>query len=185
MRCCPGPGRRVRSTPGAPTRHVVRKGSAYGLRLEADVWLDASIFERLLDDATSPKAPPDKVPGMLEQALDVSGGPFLAELPEHGAWCDRERERLDTRYGAAAAALLRHLEGEGRHERAALWAQRLIARDPCAEEAYRVLMRAQFRGGDRAGALRSYERCVAALEKASVRQDIAPFTDFLARLVAP
>jgi DNA-binding SARP family transcriptional activator len=42
--------------------------------------------------------------------------------------------------------------------------ERLLAQDPCWEGAYRMMMLAYSRQGDRAMALRAYGRCVQILE---------------------
>jgi len=39
------------------------------------------------------------------------------------------------------------------------WSQKIIAADPCWEDAYRLAMRAYMAGGNRPLAIRAYEQC--------------------------
>ncbi|HBN09284.1 MAG TPA: hypothetical protein DD435_11780 [Cyanobacteria bacterium UBA8530] len=150
---------------GKPSRFIVRKGANYGLDL-ASIWLDCEEFEKKLDLAQSLEASgvEDPVPH-YQQALSLSEGEFLKEFPSYDSWCERERERLEDRYLESALRLARLLLSRGEDAACAAWIQRLIERAPCAEEAYRFLMLAHYRQGDRTMALRTYERCLSVLEE--------------------
>ena len=43
------------------------------------------------------------------------------------------------------------------------WGQKVLALDPCWEDAYRLLMRAHMANGNRPTAVRAYQQCVQAL----------------------
>ncbi len=150
---------------GQEPRHIARQGTAYALRLGDDLTLDVVDFERLLDAAAVVEASGDDPGALAEEALALFDGDFLAEFTEYGDWCDRERERLAARFSDQAARHARRLLLGGNCEGCAGWAGRLLALDPCAEQAYRLLMAAQYRLGDRTGALRTYERCAETLER--------------------
>ncbi|MDB5099280.1 MAG: transcriptional activator protein [Cyanobacteria bacterium RYN_339] len=157
---------------GAATRFIVRDGATYGLGPE--VWIDALEFERLLDMARG-----DDDIQTLQQALALYEGPFLpdTELSEvYG-----ERERLAERFADGAIRLARALARQRDDAGCAEWAQRLIARDRCMEEAYRLLMIAQYRQGDRGLAIRTYDRCVVAL---SDELDVDPLPETQALFAA-
>jgi DNA-binding SARP family transcriptional activator len=85
-----------------------------------------------------------------------------------GSYDDRivaERDRLRT---DALAALLRLSEdalASGADEPAAAYARRALAVDNLSEPAYRLLMTASARLGNRAEAYRTYHRCVEVLRK--------------------
>ncbi|HEY9723982.1 MAG TPA: BTAD domain-containing putative transcriptional regulator, partial [Oscillatoriaceae cyanobacterium] len=145
---------------GKPGRYVLKQGTSY--RLSEDAWLDAREFERLLAaaDAFEDEA---AIP-LYREALTLCEGPFLAEFPQYDAWCDRERERLAALYREGACRLARLLVDRGDAE-AASWAERVLEREPCAEEAARALMTAQAHAGDRAQAIRTYDRLVVALDE--------------------
>ena len=84
-------------------------------------------------------------------------------ITAHEAWCDRERERLAHRFADGALRLALLLARRGDDAGCAEWAGKLLGLDPLAEEAYRLLMVAQYRQGDRAQALKTYDKCVITL----------------------
>jgi DNA-binding SARP family transcriptional activator len=151
--------------PDAPSAYVAREGSAYRLRPEADLWLDAGEFEqaceaglRLIEGgATKPAL------GHLQHALDLYAGDYLPDAPAED-WAVAERERLLSLYLRAADALGGALVAHGRADEAVEICQRILARDPCWERAYRMMMQAYARQGNRPQALRAYQRCVQVLD---------------------
>src|SRR5262249_58918228 len=85
------------------------------------------------------------------------GEPFLPG--EDGPWVEQKRrERADVRSRALdvlAEASLR----SGDAAEAVKWAEQAIALEPFRETGYRRLMEAHVAAGNRAEALRAYERC--------------------------
>ncbi|MDX1615021.1 MAG: BTAD domain-containing putative transcriptional regulator, partial [Candidatus Promineifilaceae bacterium] len=156
------PGR----TRNAPSAYVTRDGTLYGLRPEADLWIDAAEFDRLVDqgdaafhhDAEAALDP-------YRQAVDLYEGEFLAEHP-YAEWCSEERERLHARFLSTADRLARTLAAKSLWEETVAVCQLILAHDDCWEEAYRLLMRAQAAMGNRAQALQIYARCRQRLEAA-------------------
>ncbi len=154
------PGRQA----DAPFAFIVRDGSAYRIRPEADLWIDAAAFEaacaaggRLLDSGDAAAAA-----ATLEAALALYAGDYLADAL-YEDWAAAERERLLTLYLRTADRLAAlHLE-DGRADAAIAVAAGILARDPCWERAYRLLMLAHARQGNRPLALRAYQRCAATL----------------------
>lgn len=150
---------------GGSPRFIRKEGASYGLMTGPDVWIDAAEFERLLEAAEAMEALGENPLDLYRQALELSEGDFLADFPQYEAWCERERERLADRYKEGSLKLARLLFAQEDDAGAAQWAQRLIERDLCAEEAYRIAMAAHYRMGDRPMALRTYDRCVIALDE--------------------
>ena len=74
-----------------------------------------------------------------------------------------ERERLRARYLTLLAHLADYHYGAGNHEVCLDYAWRLLACDPCREDAHRLIMRCYVRQGERAEALRHYRLCVDIL----------------------
>jgi DNA-binding SARP family transcriptional activator len=100
----------------------------------------------------------------LTRAVDLYRGPLL-EGADSTEWLATERRRLDELAAAAMARLARaHAEAEDLPA-AAQVLRRWLEVDPCAEEAYRQLMRTLDAAGDRAGALQLYQRCVDVLQR--------------------
>ncbi len=150
---------------GSHPRFIQRDGASYGLLVGGDVWIDVAEFERLLEAGQAMEALGENPVELYRQAMELSEGDFLADFTQYDAWCERERERLADRYKEGSLKLARLLFAQGDDEGAATWSQRLIERDTCAEEAYRIAMAAQYRQGDRPMALRTYDRCVVALDE--------------------
>lgn len=160
---------------GQPGRYVLKQGTSY--RLAEDAWLDAREFERLL--AAAEAFEDEAAVPLYREALALYEGPFLAELPQYDAWCERVRDRLAGLFRAGACRFARLILERDPVE-AAQWAERVLAAEPCAEEAARVLMTAQARAGDRALAIRTYDRLVVALDE-ELDVDPTPETQALYR----
>jgi DNA-binding SARP family transcriptional activator len=114
-----------------------------------EVWLDVEEIERRLDS------------GDLEGAVELYGGPFLADLainePEFDHWADRQREDLRRKFRRAALDLAKQAVSAGDTEAAAAYCRRLVNADPLDDEAQHLLIECLHARGDRVGALRQYE----------------------------
>ncbi len=114
-----------------------------------EVWLDVEEIERRLAS------------GDLEGAVELYGGPFLADLainePEFDHWADRQREDLRRKFRRAALDLAKQAVSTGDTEAAATYCRRLVNADPLDDEAQHLLIECLHERGDRVGALRQYE----------------------------
>jgi len=147
-----------------PFAFVVREGSAYRLRPEADVWIDAAAFERACEAglrATQAGWSDDGVQ-RLQDALQLYHGDYLPEVL-YEDWASAERERLLSLYLRAADRLAGALIERGRFDEGLTLCQAILARDACWERAYRLMMTAYARQGNRSQVFRAYQRCVTAL----------------------
>jgi DNA-binding SARP family transcriptional activator/Tfp pilus assembly protein PilF len=122
-------------------------------------------------DAVALLAPQSTVPNSLRSELaQLCSGELLEELegasPSFDQWLLGERTRFTEQLTTLLEAELVQLT-EGAHDpnKVAGAARRLIAFDPTHEGASRALMRALSDLGERAQALRAYERCREALKK--------------------
>jgi DNA-binding SARP family transcriptional activator len=77
-----------------------------------------------------------------------------------------ERERLRARYLSLLASLATYAYAAGDDAACLAYAQRLLAHDPCREDAHRLVMRCHVRRGERAQALHHYGVCVDILRAA-------------------
>jgi LuxR family maltose regulon positive regulatory protein len=86
-------------------------------------------------------------------------------------WTREERERLSNCYLEAATLLAELLFKSGQLNESIRFCEGILARDPCWEDAYQLLMRAYARQGNRRQALATYDRCVRNLH---THLDVAP-----------
>ena len=135
------------------------------LNLEADFWLDVVAFEKTYDLV-------QKVPGheldvqrvnALQEAVQLYQGPLLEGWYQD--WCLLERERLQNMYLSLLDKLMSYCEACHDYETSLLYGMRIMFYDRARERTHRRLMRLYYLLGDRAEALRQYERCAAALEE--------------------
>jgi DNA-binding SARP family transcriptional activator len=151
---------------GAPSAYVMRDRSLYGLRPGADLWLDAAAFEQLVAEGDRP-FDPDPALGICHyrKAIALYQGDYLEDCL-YEEWASEERERLLTLYLRTADRLARTLVDQGAWEEAIDVCRSILARDDCWEQAYRLMMVSYVRLGNRARALRAYQRCTECLEEA-------------------
>lgn len=150
----------------APSAFVMRDDSRYGLRPEADIWLDTAEFDRLLAQGEPLIANEEGREAGIDhyrQALALYQGDYLQEYP-YAEWASEERERLLTQYLRAAERLATTLVDEQAWDEAIGVCQAILARDDCWEQAYRLLMLAYAGQGNRPQALRTFQRCTERLQ---------------------
>ena len=155
----------------APSAYVLREGTLYGLRPGADLLLDVVQFEQAVGEGDRLARQKDEA--FLERyraALALYGGDFLQDYP-YDEWCSEERERLLGLWLHAADRLAGALAERARWQEVIDVGQAILARDECWEQAYRLLMLAHARLGNRAQALRTYQRCV---ERLRAELDVPP-----------
>jgi DNA-binding SARP family transcriptional activator/TolB-like protein len=115
-----------------------------------EVWLDIEEFDRRVEA------------GDLKGAVDLYEGPFLADLtldePEFDHWADRQRAEARRKFRKAALQLAADARQAGDHELAVSYCRRLAQADPLDDEAQHLLIECLYLRGDRAAALRQYEK---------------------------
>lgn len=147
----------------APSAYILRKEARYGLRPEADLWLDAAAFERLITEGDKVhKRHPAAAATLYRQALTLYHGDYLQAYP-YEEWSSDEQARLLLLYLRTAERLAQILVAAQGWEEAISICQDILARDNSLEEAYRLLMLSYAGLGKRAQALQTYERCLDAL----------------------
>lgn len=147
----------------APSAYVLREGTLYGLRPGADLLLDVVQFEQAVGEGDRLARQKDEAfIERYQSSLALYGGDFLQDYP-YDEWCSEERERLLGLWLHAADRLAAALAKRARWQEAIDVCQAILQRDECWEQAYRLLMLAHARLGNRAQALRTYQRCVERL----------------------
>ncbi len=131
----------------------------YRLELPAGSWIDVVAAERAMEEAENAFARGD-----LENAKDAARlteslvrQPFVPG--DEGTWVEGKRRELAEVRARALSVLADACLRSGEPREAAKWAEQAIALEPFRESGYRRLMEAHVAAGDRAEALRVYERC--------------------------
>ena len=160
--------------PRTPPFYIRRQGGAYRFCPPDGVWIDVAEFEERLDAARRRVALGEsdsaEVHEQLALALGLYQGEYLGDYL-YEDWTREERERLSNRYLEAATLLAELLLKRGQLAEAIRFCEGILARDPCWEDAYRLLMRAYARQGNRRQAMATYDRCVRNLR---THLDVAP-----------
>ena len=154
--------RRLRQAlePGVSGRDsiVVYDANAVWIRPDADVWVDADAFERLLSEAAHADDPTE----LWEQADRLYAGEYLP-VDLYVDWASQRRESLLNRWTELQFDLSRSRERRGDVPGAVLALQRALEADRCDERAARELMLLLARHGRRSEALRVYQRLAEGL----------------------
>ena len=116
---------------------------------------------------------------LLEEAVSLYRGDYLPEAL-YETWAAAERERLAVMFLGAADRLAELYLEARRYEQTIDLGHRILAADNCWERAYRHLMIAYDRLGNRGQIARVYQRCVQTLRD---ELDVAP-TDETTHLFA-
>ncbi|MBF5042407.1 MULTISPECIES: AAA family ATPase [Myxococcaceae] len=138
--------------------------------------VDALAFEEAVEDGRS-------VAGLaLEGTLEgeLMGAHDYSDLHEFDAWLQRVRERMAALQRRAAGREVEQLELAGEYSLALSLAERMLAREPHSEDAYRRLMRLHYLLGDRIAALGLYAQCREMLKR-EYEAEPMPETAALAR----
>jgi DNA-binding SARP family transcriptional activator len=151
--------------PKAEPRFVVREGPGYRLAGPPDVAIDLTALWRLLEQARAMRDDdPDLLP-LLARLPAHAPGIFLPEMVLDDPWCDRLRDQVEAALSAAGLRWARLSWHAGALDQAAAAAGFLVGRDASLEEAWRLGMAVQARVGERSAALRTWDRCVAAMDR--------------------
>jgi SARP family transcriptional regulator, regulator of embCAB operon len=131
----------------------------YRLELPAGTWVDVVVAAEAVKDAEDAFAAGDLNTAKAAAALADSllRQPFLPG--EDGAWVEQKRREFADLRGRALAVLSDAALRRGDGHEGAMWAEQAIALEPFRETGYRRLMEAHVASGNRAEALRVYERC--------------------------
>ncbi len=131
----------------------------------SDVWLDVAAFEDAclqLQDI-----PRSEVTNAQAEVLKAAVALYRGDLLEgwYHDWCLFERERLQNLYLLILDKLIAYCEDHGQNEAGLEFGERILRVDRAHERTYQQMMRLHHLAGDRAGALRVYQRCAAALQE--------------------
>lgn len=137
---------------------------------EAKLWVDAVAFDQAIAEVQS--VPGHRLSATAVQALHGAIELYRGDLleGEYQDWCILERERLKNKYLALLDKLIDYCETHGEYDAGLAYAELILRHDRAREQTHRGAMRLHSLAGDRAAALRQFERCAAALaEELDVR----------------
>jgi predicted ATPase/DNA-binding SARP family transcriptional activator len=144
---------------------IILSNDRYRVDPEVLAEFDVAEFEREIVAARrAVKRREDGAAATLERALTRFRGDFLDGEPA-GDWHLEHRDRLQRLFVDALMELGDRHADEGRNAKAADAYRRVLARDDLNEDATRALMRCYAKAGERAQALRLYQRFSEKLRK--------------------
>lgn len=158
---------------------VRRQGLAYSFAPSYGCWIDVDEFE--LRTTSIVQNDEQFVLRNSQIAVHLYRGDYLAESL-YDPWTLEERERLLARYLATATTLADQLVKRGELQQAVELCELVLRRDRCYEEAYQVLMQGYVQSGSRSQALRTYTRCVQALDDEMGIEPLPETTDLYERI---
>ncbi len=146
-----------------PSAFILRDGSRYGIRPEADLWFDVTEFDsRIAKGDRLLHNKPVQAREHYRIALSMYQGSYLQEYP-YEEWANQERMRLLNRYLRTAERLGRSLIQEEEWEQVLAICYNLLEQDNCWEPAYQMLIITYANLGNQSEAKRSYSRCEQVL----------------------
>lgn len=139
---------------------LVHEDGLYRLNPEMNFDYDVTQFAEAIRRAEKARSDSERI-NHYTAVVNLYHGDYLEDL--YSDWCSEIRERLRRQYMDALFALAEIYERRGNFAKALEYYRTCIEKNRDREEAYRAMMRLQFRVGDRAGAARTYQQCVQAL----------------------
>ena len=134
-----------------------------GLNTQASIWIDVAKFEQAFAGICESLQNGAPTIEQLRSAVELYQGDLLEGWYQD--WCLCERERLQNVYFVILDRLMEQLDLQGDYEQGLQFGARVLQIDRAHEDTYRHLMRLRYMIGDRAGAIREYEHCRAALKE--------------------
>jgi DNA-binding SARP family transcriptional activator len=144
----------------------------YRFNQAVDYEYDVTVFEEKLKQARMADDPAEKMVA-YQAVLDLYAGPYLPDVDAE--WANLERERLRQAFLTAVLALAQLYFDERQYESAIDYGQRILAEDPCHEQAHRLVMRAYAALDDLVAVTRQFERCQEILSE-EVGMTVSPQT---------
>ncbi|MBC8332295.1 MAG: transcriptional regulator [Anaerolineae bacterium] len=150
---------------GSESTYIVRVGTSYTLRPEADIWLDSAQFlQKIRQSENILPENPQQAMALMKTSLDIYRGEYLPNA-RYETWAAAEREQLSVLYLRTADQYCELSLKENNLEETIELCQQILSYDNCWERAYRYLMLAYDQLGDHGQVARTYQRCLETLNK--------------------
>ena len=137
------------------------------LRLDSQpqLWLDLAVFEQAFVSlrGIAGEQLNEQQGRSLYDAVSLYKGDLLEG--HYQDWCLYHRERLQNIYTTMLDKLMGYCEVYRKFEAGMAHGELLLQQDQACERTYYRLIRLHYLAGDRAGALRQFQRCEIALQK--------------------
>ena len=143
-------------------RPVIHQDGYYQLNVDAGIGVDIAYFDRLTREANYQEKAGQLITAIrtYERALELYRGDLcMVSNTQALIIC----ESLRARYLTVLARLADYYFDNRNYADCLVYAFRLLATDPCREDAHRIIMRCYVRQGERAQALQQYRVCTAIL----------------------
>jgi DNA-binding SARP family transcriptional activator len=129
----------------------------------ASIWLDVAVIEQSFAQVRGSCG--EEMSDDRAQIVSSAVALYRGELLDgwYQDWCLFERERLQNIYLSLLDRLMGYCEYHQEYERGLAYGTELLQYDRTREQTYCRMMRLHVRAGNRASALRQYDRCVAVL----------------------
>lgn len=146
--------------------HILFQDDSYLLNPALRFWVDVEVFRDHLKTAQSLERRQDLASAVREYraAEALYQGEFLAE-DRYEDWLIPLRQGLQVDYLNSLDWLSRYYLDQQGYNSCITMCDKILAVDPCQEEAHRRLMRCYTQRGQRYLALRQYQLCVETLQK--------------------
>lgn len=145
----------------SPDPYLLADTETLQFNRQASYWLDVERFQEMVQRAAA--GPASSSLPLLEEAIDLYAGDFMAGY--YDDWAIVERERRRDRFLGALQTAIRSGKAQGLYEKALTFALRLTRADPLREEGYREAMRLYVLLDRPEEALQLYERCRQTLDE--------------------
>jgi len=171
--------------PGSESAFILREGTSYLLRPNADIRIDSEDFAQAARqwilqtqkiDLLNASARQDWLAGG-RTVITLYQGEYLPDTL-YTSWAAEERERLATLFMETADRLAEFAMLHGENQFAIDLCQRILVQDNCWERAYRHLMVAYAQMSDHGQVGRIYQRCIQTL-RTELDVNPAPETQIL------
>jgi DNA-binding SARP family transcriptional activator len=152
------------SEPRVPSRRLlVVDGDTVGIDPHGGIWVDTEAFEQVFAECRSTLGNQlqERQFKKLSGAVELYRGDLLQGW--YRDWCLFHRERLQNMYMAMLDKLMCYCESRSMYQMGMDYGERVLALDRAHERTHQRMIRFIFLSGDRAGALRQYDKCARAL----------------------
>jgi DNA-binding SARP family transcriptional activator len=155
---------------GGPTeparqRVILSTADAIQINQTATLWLDVAELEQTF--ALVKGRSGEELDAPTAELLRTTTRLYQGDLLEgwYQDWCIYERERLQNMYLALLDKLMAYAEAHHAYDDALASGEQILRYDRAHERTHYRMMRLHFLAGDRAAALRQYQRCAATLKE--------------------